>query len=85
MRLKIKNIFAALLVVSALSSCEGALDRFPLDSLSPETFFKNEVELQAYSNGFYACFPGSALYNSTDDLIINYQLDNIMLTFSDLG
>ncbi len=79
MRLKIKNIFAALLVVSALSSCEGALDRFPLDSLSPETFFKNEVELQAYSNGFYACFPGSALYNSTDDLIINYQLDNIML------
>ena len=79
MRLKIKNIFAVLFVVSALSSCDDALDKFPLDSLSPETFFSNETELQAYSNAFYGCFPGNSLYNSTDDLIVNYQLDNIML------
>lgn len=79
MRLKIKNIFAVLFVVSALSSCDDALDKFPLDSLSPETFFTNETELQAYSNAFYNCFPGSSLYNSTDDLIVNYQLDNIMM------
>ena len=76
MRLKIKNIFAALLVVSALSSCDDALDKFPLDSLSPETFFSNETELQAYANTLYTMFPGSNLFQANDDLIIGMSLIN---------
>lgn len=78
MRIKIKNIFAALLLVSAFSSCEDALDKFPLDSLSPETFFSSESELQAYANTFYPMFPGSSLYNSQDDLVIGHQLPDFM-------
>ena len=85
MRLKIKNIFAALLVVSALSSCEDALDKFPLDSLSPETFFSNESELQAYANNFYGQFPGTGLYNEQNDMITNYQLDAIMMGSRDIA
>lgn len=85
MRLKIKNIFAALLVVSALSSCEDALDKFPLDSLSPETFFSNESELQAYANNFYSQFPGTGLYNEQNDMITNYQLDAIMMGSRDVA
>ena len=85
MRLKITKIFAALLMVSALSSCDDALDKFPLDSLSPETFFSNESELQAYANNFYAMFPGTSLYNSQDDMVTNYQLDAIMMGTRDIS
>lgn len=85
MRLKIKNIFAALLVVSALSSCEDALDKFPLDSLSPETFFSTESELQAYANTFYTMFPGTSLYNEQSDIITNHQLADYMLGLRDIN
>ena len=85
MRLKIKNIFAALLVVSALSSCEDALDKFPLDSLSPETFFSSESELQAYTNTFYTMFPGTSLYSEQSDIITGHQLEDYMLGLRDIN
>ena len=78
MRLKIKNIFAVLFVVSALSSCDDALDKFPLAALSPETYFKNATELQSFTNTFYGIMPSSSLFNSQDDVIIGYTLPDYM-------
>ena len=75
MKLNIKHIFAALLTVVALSSCEGMLDRYPQDSLSPETFFSKEAELQAYSNTFYnSLLPGDGAYTEKIDNIIGMEL-----------
>ena len=52
-----KKILSILTVGCALtlSSCEDWLDKYPLAQMSPETFFSNENELQAFSNTFYTC------------------------------
>ena len=49
------------LLLAVLYGCVGWLDKKPLDKMSPETFFSNENELQAFSNNFYNDFPGTAL------------------------
>lgn len=41
----------------AFSSCEGFLDKFPETSLSPETFYTSEKELELATNGFYTMLP----------------------------
>ena len=58
--------------VICLASC--SLDKFPLDSISPESFFSNEEELQAFSNGFYTMLPASSLYTDNADTYTQNQL-----------
>lgn len=42
------------------SSCnDGFLERYPLDQLSPETYFQTENELKTFTNSFYALVPGA--------------------------
>ena len=72
MKINIKHIIAAVFAVGALSSCD--LDRFPQASLSPETFFSNEAELQAFSNTFYTMLPGDGAYTEKIDNIIGMDL-----------
>ena len=50
---KIYAVFISGLSVLAFSSCEGFLDKFPETSLSPETFYTSEKELELATNGFY--------------------------------
>ena len=45
MKKNIKYIFAAVAGLW-LTGCTDELDRFPLSSLSPETYFNNEEELR---------------------------------------
>lgn len=55
-----------------LSSCEDWLDKYPLAKMSPETFFSNENELQAFSNTFYTIFPATSIYSEqVDNVIVN--------------
>ncbi len=42
--------------------------------MSPETFFSNENELQAFSNTFYTIFPGDGLYNEGYDNIVKNEI-----------
>lgn len=53
-------------VLACMVSCID-LDRFPLDSMSPDTFFSNEEELQAFSNTFYVILPATSLYTDNAD------------------
>jgi len=62
----------------ALVSCEEWLDKYPLAQMSPETFFSNENELQAFSNKFYTVFPSDGLYNEYWDNIIHNDLPQEM-------
>ena len=50
-----KKILSILTVGCALtlSSCEDWLDKYPLAQMSPETFFSNENELQAFNFLFH--------------------------------
>ena len=61
-----------------LSSCEDWLDKYPLAQLSPETFFSNENELQAFSNKFYTTFPSDGLYNEYWDNLLHNDLPQEM-------
>lgn len=59
----------------ALGSCVDDLDRFPLSSLSPETYFNNEEELQTFTNNFYGQFPGAASgYGESEDIVCIFTL-----------
>jgi len=51
MKTKFSIIFMWLFTILFIS-CDK-LDLYPEDSLSPTTYFKNENELQLYSNQFY--------------------------------
>lgn len=61
-----------------LASCEDWLDKYPLAQMSPETFFSNENELQAFSNKFYTTFPSDGLYNEYWDNLIHNDLPQEM-------
>ena len=74
MKFSIKYIAAALLTAGALSSCDSLLDKYPLDSLSPETFFSNASELQAFTNTFYSMLPGTGAFDEKADHVIAQDL-----------
>ena len=72
--------FGTLLTASMLfASCEGMLDRFPQDKLSPETFLANETEMQTYTNSYYTMFLGAGdMYNEFSDVVIGTDLSTAL-------
>jgi hypothetical protein len=65
MNVKMKTIlrnrlfFSLVLIFSAIS-CNDSLDVMPKDRMIPENFFRNESELQMFSNKFYTQLPGES-------------------------
>ena len=57
---KIAYILLPILAGFTLTGCDNMLDVYPLDRMSPETFYKTETELQAYGMNLYAMLPGGA-------------------------
>lgn len=53
------SIITVILILSA-TSCNDALDVMPKDRMTPENYFRNETELQMYSNTFYTLLPGES-------------------------
>lgn len=72
MKNKILTIIAAAV---CLASCD--LNYTPLSKLSPETFFSNENELQAFSNQFYSTLNMNT-YDEVSDLHIKNSLSEVM-------
>ena len=70
---KIYTIFISGLSVLAFSSCEGFLDKYPETSLSPETFYTSEKELELATNGFYTMLPSPD--NTTDGALQDNDLE----------
>lgn len=68
-----KNTIIPLFSLLILCSCAGWLDKEPLAQMSPGSFFSNENELQAFSNGFYTIFPGSGIYSENYDLCLSME------------
>ena len=66
--MKNNTIILIIPLLLAVSGCDGWLDKEPMALMSPDSFFSNENELQAFSNNFYNDFPGEALYQDNYDL-----------------
>lgn len=54
---KLKFIYLISLIVLFSSCNEEFMERYPLDQLAPETFFKTENDLISYTNSFYTIVP----------------------------
>ena len=63
-------ILASVLMLSV--SCEGLLDRYPEDTVTPESYFKTATDFELWSNAFYAMIPGQDLaVMNGDDVVDN--------------
>lgn len=67
------NIKSYIMIAAAglmFAGCEDALDRYPKDKLTPDTFFTNANECELFTNDFYTIFPdGSGIYGESADVI----------------
>ncbi len=59
-----------------MSSCEGLLNLYPEDEVTPETYFRNETDLELFTNNFYTSILPSAtdIYYDQADIIISPML-----------
>lgn len=56
--MKITKIISLITLLGVMISCnDDFLERYPLASLSPETYFQSESELRTYTNAFYNILP----------------------------
>ena len=58
----------AVLAGISFISCDDMLDVVPRDRMTPDTFFKNDAELKAFTIKLYTIFPGTDLYLENSDI-----------------
>ena len=62
------------LSVVAVSACDITL--YPEDTITPGSYFRNEADLQLFTNNFYTALPSATdIYTDEADIIINSSLD----------
>ncbi len=69
--MKKNNLYSSLILLGAFAFSSCSLDLSPEDTLSPKTYFKNKLQLELWTNGFYAMLP------DVDDLAKQNADDNI--------
>lgn len=57
MKTKLSHIIAAMLFTGVATSCSDFLDRYPLDELSDNSFWKTEGDAMAAVTDIYGCLP----------------------------
>lgn len=75
--MKLKNIHAILIMASSLCfpACNSDLEQYPLDSISPNTFFNTGNDLKLYTNSFYDMLPSAeGVYNEAIDNVVKQDL-----------
>ena len=56
--MNIAKMICIIALLGVVTSCnDNFLERYPLASLSPETYFQSEAELRTYTNAFYNVLP----------------------------
>ncbi len=66
---KITKWLMALCCIAGVSSCDITL--YPEDKLTPDSYFRNETDLQLFTNSFYTYLPSTGIYQDEADIIIN--------------
>ena len=67
-----RYILPALLI--CLTSCNGFLDRTPKSTLAPENYFRDETDLQLFSNTFYNNLLDKEPYKEQSDQLVCLNL-----------
>ena len=71
-----KHIMLAAILLT-LTACEDFLVRRPKDQLSPDTYFRTEMECQLFTNNFYTILPSASdFYHEDDDYVIPKSLSD---------
>lgn len=73
-----KIIFAALAASFCLVSCDKYLDRVPKDTLAPENYFRDETDLQLFSNSFYNNLLTKEPFSEQSDQLVCLNLSAVM-------
>ena len=74
--MKFNHILLAAMLLT-LTACEDFLVRKPKDELSPDTYFRTEVECQLFTNNFYTILPSASdFYHEDDDYVIPKSLSD---------
>jgi hypothetical protein len=69
---KISRWLMLIMTVVAVSACDITL--YPEDTITPGSYFRNETDLQLFTNNFYTNLPGESIYQDEADIIINPML-----------
>ena len=72
-----KNIilYSFIALLSGTAGCSDMLDQYPLDAISPETYYNNADELRSATNQFYGMFSGAASgYTESADVVCTFNL-----------
>ena len=72
-----KNIilYSFIALLSGTAGCFDMLDEYPLNAISPETYYNNADELRSATNQFYGMFPGAASgYTESADVVCIFNL-----------
>lgn len=71
---KITKWLIALCCIAGLSSCDITL--YPEDTITPDSYFRNENDLELFTNTLYTSLPSTEIYEDEADIIINMIIDD---------
>ena len=71
---KMSKWLIGLCCVAGLSSCDITL--YPEDTVTPDTYFRNETDLELFTNSLYTSLPSTEIYEDEADIIINMIIDD---------
>lgn len=77
-----KKVFNTLLALTAIVitvSCDDALDKFPLDDLTEESYYENATQLQIFTNSLYSSILPDVPYDEQSDLVVANNPSNLLL------
>lgn len=73
-KINISKWLLPVLSAVVLSACDITL--YPEDTITPDSYFRNENDLQLFTNTFYTYLPGEDIYQDEADIIINPMLND---------
>lgn len=76
------KIYRILLAVSGLLltvSCEEALNKYPLDNITEESYFETATQLQLFTNSLYSSLLPDAPFDEQSDLVVAGNPSNLLL------
>ena len=74
-----KRFFIAILAtILCLTSCSDYLNRVPKSTLAPENYFRDETDLQLFSNSFYNNLLPKEPYSEQSDQLVRLNLSDVI-------
>ena len=73
-----RYIIAIAAAALCLTSCNKFLERTPKSTMAPENYFRDETDLQLFSNSFYNNLLNKTPYNEQSDQLVYLNLSAVM-------